>query len=382
MPSVGRQLVIGAVRGLGAALGALLLGSLAASAAPPLRLALVIGETTYAAFPALPVCAGSARSVAGALRHDGYDVIQKLDATNGETEAAFSSFVKRLADAPGSTAVVYFCGYAASLDTRSFLLPVSATIARPFDLLTQGVVVRSVFDALLANGTVGGVLALDAFPQPGTSGPPALDRVAQGVPMTGHAYIGVLETNSMDAATPLATALAQGLNSPTVDTGALIGTLQSRLAAAPGIKVAAQAPASTSYLAGGPPQSVAEARQATKEAPAAEEAAKEPAQARAAPGTPPAASAPPPAPAPQAPAASAIPSPAAPALPEEDRMTQEQRRRVQAALAVLGYYSGRIDGEFGQETRAAIRRFQHEIGSEMTGRLTPAQAGRLVAGRS
>jgi peptidoglycan hydrolase-like protein with peptidoglycan-binding domain len=63
-------------------------------------------------------------------------------------------------------------------------------------------------------------------------------------------------------------------------------------------------------------------------------------------------------------------------------MSLADRRRVQAALAVLGYYDGRVDGQFGQETRAAIRRFQHEIGAEMTGRLTSEQASRLVAGRS
>lgn len=62
-------------------------------------------------------------------------------------------------------------------------------------------------------------------------------------------------------------------------------------------------------------------------------------------------------------------------------MTEADRRRVQAALAQLGYYDGRVDGRFGPETRAAIRHFQHEIGADMTGRLTPEQAGRLVAGR-
>jgi peptidoglycan hydrolase-like protein with peptidoglycan-binding domain len=69
-------------------------------------------------------------------------------------------------------------------------------------------------------------------------------------------------------------------------------------------------------------------------------------------------------------------------MPDEDKMMEADRRRVQAALAVLGYYGGRVDGQFGPETRAAIRRFQHEIGADMTGRLTAEQAGRLVAGRS
>ena len=59
-------------------------------------------------------------------------------------------------------------------------------------------------------------------------------------------------------------------------------------------------------------------------------------------------------------------------------MTVADARDVQIALARLGYYDGRIDGVFGPETRAAIRRWQHEIGAELTGTLTGAQATRLV----
>lgn len=61
-------------------------------------------------------------------------------------------------------------------------------------------------------------------------------------------------------------------------------------------------------------------------------------------------------------------------------MTEADRRRVQAALGAMGYYSDRVDGRFGPGTRAAIRRFQFELGAEMTGVLTPQQAGRLVGG--
>jgi peptidoglycan hydrolase-like protein with peptidoglycan-binding domain len=65
--------------------------------------------------------------------------------------------------------------------------------------------------------------------------------------------------------------------------------------------------------------------------------------------------------------------------PEEEQMTEADRRRVQTALKRLGYYPGEIDGKFGADTRAAIRRYQHEIGVDMVGRLTPEQAGRLLA---
>jgi peptidoglycan hydrolase-like protein with peptidoglycan-binding domain len=59
-------------------------------------------------------------------------------------------------------------------------------------------------------------------------------------------------------------------------------------------------------------------------------------------------------------------------------MTHADRRDVQIALARLGYYDGRIDGQFGPDTRAAIRRWQHEVGAEMTGALSGTQATRLV----
>ena len=62
-------------------------------------------------------------------------------------------------------------------------------------------------------------------------------------------------------------------------------------------------------------------------------------------------------------------------------MTDVDRRRIQTALARLGYYDGKIDGIFGPDSRAAIRRYQHELGAEMTGRLTATQASRLIAGQ-
>ena len=62
-------------------------------------------------------------------------------------------------------------------------------------------------------------------------------------------------------------------------------------------------------------------------------------------------------------------------------MSDFDRRTVQTALARLGYYPGPIDGRFGPDTRAAIRRFQYELNAEMTGRLTATQASRLVSGR-
>ena len=57
-------------------------------------------------------------------------------------------------------------------------------------------------------------------------------------------------------------------------------------------------------------------------------------------------------------------------------------RRIQLALQRLGYYKDKVDGVVGQDTLAAIRRFQHELRTDMTGRLTKAQADRLLAAGS
>jgi len=62
-------------------------------------------------------------------------------------------------------------------------------------------------------------------------------------------------------------------------------------------------------------------------------------------------------------------------------MTHADRRDVQITLARLGYYEGQIDGLFGPDTRAAIRRWQHEVGAEMTGTLSGAQETRNALAR-
>jgi peptidoglycan hydrolase-like protein with peptidoglycan-binding domain len=66
-------------------------------------------------------------------------------------------------------------------------------------------------------------------------------------------------------------------------------------------------------------------------------------------------------------------------MPDEATMSNAERLQVQDALRRLGYYKGQLDGVFGPLTRAAIRRFQGSIGTEMTGRLTAEEASRLVS---
>jgi peptidoglycan hydrolase-like protein with peptidoglycan-binding domain len=62
-------------------------------------------------------------------------------------------------------------------------------------------------------------------------------------------------------------------------------------------------------------------------------------------------------------------------------MSNADRRQVQEALSRLNYYRGAVDGIFGAQTRAAIRRFQHDIGAGSTGHLTAEEANHLVTTR-
>lgn len=80
----------------------------------------------------------------------------------------------------------------------------------------------------------------------------------------------------------------------------------------------------------------------------------------------------------KAPPPAPTPPPPLKIMVDENSMSDQDRRLVQVTLARLGYYSDRIDGVFGPETRAAIRRYQFEIKSELTGRLDAAQATKLV----
>jgi peptidoglycan hydrolase-like protein with peptidoglycan-binding domain len=68
-------------------------------------------------------------------------------------------------------------------------------------------------------------------------------------------------------------------------------------------------------------------------------------------------------------------------MPAEAAMSEADRRQIQDALRRLDYYKGPVDGIFGPLTHAAIRRFQLNIGDDVTGSLTAGEANRLVTTR-
>src|SRR5271166_2448218 len=164
---------------LGTALGSILLLTPPALPAASAREALVIGNGTYSALPPLPACLLSAHAVAAALHGLGFHVVEREDVSSGGTDAAISDFAAQLAAAPAA-AFVYSCGYATAFNDRPFLLPVSVRITRPADVLTQGVLAKSLTDVLARGGTGPSVVAMDAVPMPEAPAALHLDALTQG----------------------------------------------------------------------------------------------------------------------------------------------------------------------------------------------------------
>jgi hypothetical protein len=326
------------------ALGAALLLASPALHAAPAREALVIGNGTYSALAPLPACLLSAHAVAAALRALDFHVVEREDVSSGGADAAIGEFAAQVAAAPGAAAFIYSCGYATSFNDRPFLAPVSARIARAADVLAQGILAKSLIDVLARGGAGPSVVAFDVVPMPEAPAALHLDALAQASLPDGLGLIATSQAKPPDAPTPLAASLVANLKGPEVQVAALLNGVQQHVGANRSVTLAAfRPPVAPGYLAGAPPP-------------------------------------PPPAPSPSATTpAPAVAGPAA-ALPGDEQLTDSDRRRVQIALVRLGYYDGRIDGVFGPDSRAAIRRYQHELGADMTGRLTAAQATRLVGG--
>jgi len=320
-----------------------------AQAAQP-GVALVLSNTDYASLPALPGCTLSAHGIAAALRGQGFDVTEEANPAIGQVDAALSALGDKAAAAKNVPVVVYVCGYASAFNGRPFILPVSANISRPADVLSQGLLAKALTGAIGRAGVSTALIVLDVVPMPGMTDPLPLGTLDQPELPPGLALLGAVEVTE-DAPSPVATTLIPLLKEPKVDIAAVFAAVSNRVTGMKTIALPLSRRGDGAGLLIGAP------------APP--------------PVAPPAA--PPQATPPQAAPTTAAPANTAAALPDESQMTEFDRRTVQVALTKLGYYGGAVDGIFGADTRAAIRRFQHELHEPMTGQLTQDQSKRLLA---
>ena len=316
--------------------GAACLGLLFAwpAQADPGAVALVVGGTSYTGLPSLPACARSATDIAGALTALGFETNLLIDAPNQNLAVAAAAMSRRLAANPGPS-IVYVCGYAAGVEARAYLLPVNANPFKPADVAEQAFPVTTFLDANAQGGKMPAVLALDLIARPGDQAPFAVDALTPAKVSPG---LGIIAARSPiapgNAPTVFGQKLLDAVAVRVVRSDGLVSNMDEGLWGTDATVELQRQPSLPGYLAG----------------------------------------------APKIPGAMTAPSaPARVVLPDETRMTEQDRREVQNALSRIGLYKGPVTGRFDEATRSAINVFQIKLGAPMTGRLTGAQATELVA---
>jgi hypothetical protein len=337
------------------------------------RVALVIANEDYESMPALPRCGASAKIVSDALRSKGFKVVERGNLERGEFDGAIAALTRRIAASPPALAIVYYCGYAQALDGRSFLLPTSAASS---DVREAPIALLRLADNLNVSSTITGLIVLDVFRRPNSAAPTALGRLVEEINASYFSIVGA--SNDGPGKGPTATSLALRDQLAEDDVMTLLGIRR---------RLSQDAAVEAQYVLAIPASARARQRRSA-EAAASSVATAIPAL------PPPAPAAPVPTnDAPSEPTASAItvqppgePPKASPPAPTSPRratvelptLSAERKRLIQVVLEDMGYYSGQIDGKFGRETQAAIRRYQFGIKDEVTGRLTSGQATDLL----
>src|SRR5216684_1472069 len=331
--------------------------------AEQLRIALVISNGQYGNMPSLARCGASATTVRDALRGKGFEVVERSDLGRGEFDTAIGALARRIAASPPAFAALYYCGYAFEFNGRLVVLPTSANITRDYDVLTQGIISKSLVDSLSRAGESTGFVLLDAFRTPSAAASTGLGRLLEQLPPSNFAVIGASNDGPAEGPTAASLALRDQVAEGEVSLDMFMSGMRRQLSK--------DAAVTAHFIpAIGRPSVLTGGRRDASPSPAPAPAAS--AASTAVPVHPT-----PPPPDPSA-IASPIPPPPRQTMTDEEQMSEQDRRQIQLKLATMGYYLGRIDATFGPETRAAIRRYQFEIKAELTGRLTAEQATRLV----
>ncbi len=318
----------------------------------------------------------SAHSIAAVLNAQAFNVISRFDPSAGQLNSAIDALNAAASASPNAPVVVYVCGYAAGLNDRAFVLPISAAPQRASDVLSQGILAKTFINAVGASDGRAALFIYDVVPTPGLSEPIGLASLQNLDLPSGVGVLGVTEA-AADGPTPLVGVIVPRLKVNPVTVSALIEAAGKDLS---GLRTttleARKMPAMMAYLVGAPPPPpppppvIAPAPRVEPVSPPLPAVAMVPAA---------------PAPVTTAPVTTApvttapVTTGPVPNVPDENHMTDADRRTVQTALTKVGYYDGRIDGIFGSETRAAIRRYQHEVNAPMTGIITPEQSRALLS---
>lgn len=289
--------------------------------------ALVVAMSDYHSLPPLPQCRIAGRNVAAALRDVGFEVSETNDIGNAALNATLSGFAQKAP--PQSVLIVYYCGYTAAFNGRSFLVPVSAELATADRIMVEGVAATAVANVLANADARAAIAALDLAPAPDKSEPISEAMLS---PVNSPPEVTTLAL-SQSVPGGLGNGLAGRLRKPSVNLRTLVEQTQEDWKWQLGITLAlTNLPPADIHLRG-------------------DQQDKTP---------------------------SAAATPAEAGADVEGQMSLPERQRVQSRLRALGLYDGPIDGIFGDQTRAAIRRYQQANGLPPTGYLDVTGASRLL----
>ena len=224
-------LMAGTVLGL---LGAGAIGHAQTLAPPPTRVALVIGESHYAA-GTLPTTLNDAGLIASTLTAAGYSVVGLPDLKGDDLRKALSDFVNRAnAAGPQGSAVLYFAGEALQYAGENYLVPVDAAIPNDVSVPLQAVKLSDYTRALTALPIKSRIVVVDGARANGfaRSGAPLAGGLApvQADPGELIAFNDAPGTVAQDPAgatySPYATALNAAMNQPGLPAGDVFSTVR------------------------------------------------------------------------------------------------------------------------------------------------------------
>ncbi|MEQ9328723.1 MAG: SUMF1/EgtB/PvdO family nonheme iron enzyme [Rhodospirillales bacterium] len=138
----------------------LLLGLSAGSAQASKRVALVIGNDSYATLPALRNAGKDARDVAAKLEGLGFEVILRLNAGERAMGRALTEFESRLSG--GDAGLVYYAGHGVQVDGRNWLIPSDARVEDETDLPYEAIDASDFLSGMERAGAPVNIVILDA----------------------------------------------------------------------------------------------------------------------------------------------------------------------------------------------------------------------------
>jgi hypothetical protein len=305
------------------------------AADPPLRLALVIANSTYEVLPPLPQCSPAARNMAAALKDAGFEVSEEYDVTNATMNAALISFARKAS--AQSVLIAYYCGYLAVFNDRPFLVPKSAELVALNRIMTEGIAASALINVMIRTRPHQGLAILDVAPAPDKSDP----VIETTFPVANPPPPAVMLAISQPVPGGPGNVLAERLRGASVNLRTLLESARADWGEQPGTMVALTAmPSEDLYLRGEPPPHQP-APTSTLATPSTDRGNAETSDV-------------------------------------ESQMSRPERWRVQARLRALGYYQGNVDAVFGPLTRDAIRRYQSANGLPQTGQLGITEATQLL----